>query len=113
VLLHSPLDRLNENSKKRAILKQDGDKARCFTFDGATHILSEASITDLREKVQARYPGADITTFKVDERNFRPNIGIKGVTSYAEDTFMEMRIGNCLLRNIGPTFRCNDVMTDY
>lgn len=48
MLLHSPLDRLNEISIKGAILKQDGDKSKCFTFDGAAHILSEASITDLR-----------------------------------------------------------------
>jgi hypothetical protein len=26
---------------------------------------------------------------------------------------MEFRIGPCVIRNIGPTFRCNDVMTDY
>lgn len=75
--------------------------------------MSEESLADLKSRVQARYPDADISTFKVDERNFRPNIAIKGVPCYAEDTFMEMRIGNCLLRNIGPTFRCNDVITDY
>ena len=51
MLLHSPLDRLNEISKKGAILSRDGDKARCFTFDGAMHIVSEASIADLRGKV--------------------------------------------------------------
>jgi uncharacterized protein YcbX len=45
--------------------------------------------------------------------NFRPNIALKTEVPYEEDFMVEMRIGNCLLRNIGPTFRCPDTMTDY
>ena len=45
--------------------------------------------------------------------NFRPNIGLKCQTPYYEDGLMEMRIGNLLIRNIGPTFRCEDTQVDY
>jgi uncharacterized protein YcbX len=76
-------------------------------------MISEGSIRDLKSRVQKRYPDAPKDKFKVDMVNFRPNIAIDSDVPYIEDSMMEMRIGNCLIRNIGPTFRCNDVMTNY
>jgi len=113
ILLHAPLTMLNVIDDKASFLKEQGDAVKCFLFDGGMHILGEGSIEDLKSRVHARHPGIDVNKLKVDMINFRPNIGLKTKTPYYEDGIMEMRIGNLLIRNIGPTFRCPDTQTDY
>lgn len=54
-VLHSPLDRLNI-IPKTSILRVDGDKAKCFTFDAALHLINEASLRDLKQRVCQKYP---------------------------------------------------------
>ena len=33
--------------------------------------------------------------------------------SFAEDSFFELRAGPALMRNVGPTLRCNDIRVNY
>ena len=59
------------------------------------------------------YPESDRDQFKIDIINFRPNFVIDTKEAYSEDQYVEMRLGQCFFRNIGPTFRCNDIRTDF
>lgn len=113
VLLYSPLDRLNTINKNYGHpFLQEGDQARAFNFDGALHMIGEASIKDLRARVIKRNPEIHPSKLNVEMENFRPNIVLKTSEPFIEDTLMEMRVGNLLIRTIGPTWRCTDTMLD-
>lgn len=63
VLLHSDLGRLNYITKKNTILCHEGDQAKCFTFDGSMHLINEASVRDLKERVLKKYPESERDLF--------------------------------------------------
>ena len=92
VLLHSKFDKLNDNPREKAILKREGDKAKCFVFDGAIHLCNEASIRDLTSRVAKKYPESDREKYLINTVNFRPNILVDTKEAYSEDQFVEMRI---------------------
>lgn len=49
----------------------------------------------------------------MDAEQFRSNLVIETGEGFSEDTFIEMRIGSCLMRTAGPCIRCNAIRTNY
>jgi len=69
-------------------------------------------VNDLRSKVKARHPD-EADAFEVNFECFRPNLVIETGEAYSEDLYAEMRVGTLLLRNVGPTIRCNAVRMNW
>lgn len=80
----------------------------------ALHIVNEASVRDLREKVYAKYPDEkDREQIKVEAIAFRPNFIIDTDKPFEEDEFMEARISNIFMRLVGFCSRCRIVARNY
>ncbi len=60
-------------------------------------VISEASLTDLNERVNKRLP----------MNRFRPNIVLRGLAAYEEDRVTELFDGNLRLRMVKPCARCS------
>lgn len=90
----------------------EGDVRKTFTTDAALHIVNKASVDDLRQKVLNEY-SEGLSDFYVDAEQFRSNIVIDSGVAFSEDLYSEMRIGCFLLRNAGPTARCNAIRTNW
>lgn len=112
VAVHSAADRQMDLDPKRHILMKEGDTRKTFTTDAALHIVNEASVDELRQRVNDQYPAEEESVY-VDAEQFRSNIVVNTKVPFSEDFFAEMRIGTCLLRNVGPTIRCNAIRTDW
>ena len=97
---------------KRHIHMIEGDTRKTFTTDAALHIVNKASVDDLRKRVLEQYPEG-LPDFFVDAEQFRSNIVIDSGLAFSEDLYAEMRIGSFLLRNAGPTARCNAIRTNW
>lgn len=91
---------------------KEGDTRKTFTTDAALHIVNKASVDELRQRVLDNHPEG-LQDFWVEAEQFRSNIVIDTKEGFSEDLFAEMRIGSCLLRNVGPTIRCNAIRTNY
>ena len=63
-------------------------------------VISEASLTDLNDRLVARAEEA------LPMDRFRPNLVIAGCAPFAEDTWPRIRIGDVVLRAGGPCARC-------
>lgn len=97
---------------ERHIHMTEGDTRKTFTTDAALHIVNKASVDFLRDKVQEEHPEG-ILDFYVDAEQFRSNIVIESGEAFSEDLYAEMRIGCFLMRNAGPTVRCNAIRTNW
>lgn len=62
-------------------------------------LINDSSIRDLNGNLPA-------DTKKTDHRNWRPNILIDGSTSYCEDNWNYVKIGDCEFQNTKPCTRC-------
>jgi uncharacterized protein YcbX len=114
ILVHSSNDKKNWkqlNAKKHVHMKE-GDTRKTFTTDAALHIVNKASVDELRQRVLDNHPEG-LQDFWVEAEQFRSNIVIDTKEGFSEDLYAEMRIGSCLLRNVGPTIRCNAIRTNY
>jgi uncharacterized protein YcbX len=90
----------------------EGDTRKTFTTDAALHIVNLASVDELRKKVLEQY-SEGLPDFYVNAEQFRSNIVIDSGKAFSEDLYAEMRIGCCLMRNAGPTARCNAIRTNW
>ena len=87
-------DHYRPYSKKDVPFKNEGTLFQ----DGFPFLLTtESSLDDLQSK---------ITTRKLDERIFRPNIVIKGSKAYEEDSWKTFTIGDITYHNVKPCTRC-------
>jgi len=59
-------------------------------------LLSEASLDDLNSKLNK----------KVTIRNFRPNFVVQGCSSFAEESWKDVKIGDVQFRQVKPCTRC-------
>ncbi len=59
-------------------------------------IISQASLDDLNSRLEA----------PVEMNRFRPNMVISGSTSFEEDTWKEIQIGECRFQIVKPCARC-------
>lgn len=66
----------------------------------------------MQEKVKSEHPEG-VTDFYVAAEQFRPNIVVDSAKAFSEDFFAEMRIGCFMIRNVGPTARCNAIRTNW
>jgi uncharacterized protein YcbX len=72
-------------------------------------LVAEASVSEVNKCLNAN----DISDLVVGETAFRPNIFVTETKNpYAEDSWMYVRIGNCLFRNTGPCTRCKTITID-
>ena len=111
--LHSACDREQLLDPKRHILLKEGDKRKTFTTDAALHIVNRASVDEVKRRVLEQYPKTIQDEISISAEPFRPNLVISTNTPFSEDLFAEMRLGSCLLRNVGPTIRCNAIRTNW
>ncbi len=63
-------------------------------------LISEASLQDLNERMQAR------SVDPVEMRRFRPNIVVSGCEAFAEDNWQNFTIANIPMRGVKPCSRC-------
>ncbi|MBS0631771.1 MAG: MOSC domain-containing protein [Verrucomicrobia bacterium] len=92
----------------RPVLKQTGRPGDVVSFADAYPFMaiSEASLTDLNDRLAARGEEA------LPMNRFRPNIVIAGCEPFAEDTWPRLRIGEITFRAGGPCARCIVTTTD-
>ncbi len=90
---------------------QQGDLRKTFTTDASFHMVNKQSVDLLRQKVLDAHPEG-IGNFWIDAEQFRSNLVID-FDAFAEDTFIEMRVGTCLMRTAGPCIRCNAIRTNF
>jgi uncharacterized protein YcbX len=104
--LHSALDRLKPNKPVKAIMTQEGDQTKTFCSQAPFHLINEASLRDVRERVYKRHPDLKPEDFEIEAHAYRPNVVIDTGVAWSEDEYQEIRIGQILLRYIGPVGRC-------
>jgi len=98
------------------VLKQTqaGDQTKGFVSKAAVHIINEASVRDLRERVMSKITDpADRAKTKIEAMPFRPNFVIDSGVAYSEDTYQEARVGNVLFRLVGYCSRCKAVTCNF
>lgn len=89
--------------KHAAVYKNLRDEYLGAFSDIASYMmLSKASVDDLNKRLNT----------PVTERNFRPNIIVKGCKPYAEDSWEWVKIGEAVFRSFKPTTRCTVVTVD-
>ena len=80
-----------------------GEQDQVGFADGYPFLLiSEASLTDLNDRMQRPLP----------MNRFRPNIVVQGTLPYAEDMWRTIRIGQMTFRIVKPCARCEIPTTD-
>ena len=72
------------------------------------HIVNESSVADLDRRVRQNNPKG-IDNYFLSHEQFRPNVVLDLEKPYQEDDIQEIRVGGILMRNIGPTLRCNAI----
>mgnify|MGYP005851617229 CR=1 FL=1 len=72
-------------------------------------ITTTASLADLNRRLQAAYPGQDVT---VPMNRFRPNIVIASEQPFAEDAWQTVQIGRVCFDTVKPCARCIVTTTD-
>lgn len=93
---------------------QQEDLTRGFVSKCVLHIVNEASVRDLTERVLASYPdAAERDRIKVSTMAFRPNIVIDTPQAYEEDRMLEARVANTMIRLVGYCSRCKAVANNY
>eukprot|EP00347_Sterkiella_histriomuscorum_P014536 403360502 len=100
----------------KKILQQsyDDDMTKGFVSKAAIHIINEASVRDLSERVLKKYTNPeDIKRMKIEAMPFRPNFIIDSGVAYSEDTIQEARIGNTMMRLVGYCSRCKAVTCNF
>ena len=92
----------------------EGDETKGFVSKAAVHIVNEASVRDLRERVLSKIedPAARALT-KIEATPFRPNFVIDSGVAFSEDTYQEARVGNVLFRLVGYCSRCKAVTCNF
>ena len=106
--IRAPLRRRTRLNPKRLIFDRQDDLRKSFCSDAAFHVVNKQSVLDLAERVKQRHPEG-LKDFFVSAEQFRPNVVIEWPEAYAEDRFMEMRVGPILMRTSGPCIRCNTI----
>ena len=81
--------------------QNDGDQVG-FADGYPFLILSEASLTDLNERL----------TMPLPMNRFRPNIVVRGCAAFAEDSWQRVQIGEAALALVKPCARCVITTTD-
>jgi uncharacterized protein YcbX len=99
--------------KKALPQTMEGDITHGFVSKAAIHIVNEASVRDLRERVLSKMSEEDKAKTRIESIPFRPNITIDSGIPYSEDTMQEARIGNVLMRLVGYCSRCKVVTCNY
>ena len=107
IVIRSPMIRKSKLNPKRLIYEKN-DLRKTFTTDAAFHIIGKKSVKDLERRVDERYPEG-LENNHVSTEQFRPNIVLDTDKEFDEDNYFEMRVGACLMRNCGPTIRCNTI----
>ena len=65
---------------------QEDDQTKGFVSKAGIHIVNEASVRDLRERVLAKYTDPkDIQKIKIEAMPFRPNVIIDSGVAFSED----------------------------
>ena len=78
----------------------------------ALHIIDLAAFRDLEERVAERHPGEQ-HLYKIKAADqFKPNLIIDTGIAYSDDMLIELRIGQALIRAVGPATRCSQVRLD-
>lgn len=98
------------------VLRQtlDDDQTKGFVSKAAVHIVNEASVRDLRQRVMKKLTDPeDIKNTKIEALPFRPSFLIDTGIPYSEDTYQEARIGNTLFRLVGYCSRCKAVTCNF
>ncbi|REA57773.1 MOSC domain-containing protein [Dyadobacter luteus] len=94
---------MNENSQRETYVEPT-DKRFPITFsdDFPLHLISEASLDDLNNRL----------SLQVGVERFRPNLVVKGNLPYSEDEWQKFRIGNVMFENISACERCMMINVD-
>lgn len=97
------LVRMHQDFKRQVDLEfsQNGDQVG-FADGYPLLLASEESLAELNTRLEQPVP----------MQRFRPNIGIRGVKAYEEDTWGKIRIGDILFRVAKPCARCVVTSTD-
>ncbi len=67
---------------------QDSDRVNSFVSKCVIHMMNEASLRDVRDRVFKKYTDENIKkTIKIDALPFRPNLIIDSGVPYSEDTY--------------------------
>lgn len=120
--LEKPVFMLRSNPSFRKAVPQtplyqalDEDRTKGFISKATIHIVNEASVRDLRERVLRKYDKnpEERDKIKVEADPFRPNIVIDTQVPYSEDTMQEARIANTMLRLVGYCSRCKAVSCNF
>lgn len=69
------------------------DQNKSFNSSAPFHVVNEASLRDIKERVLARHPDKTADDFKVDAAQFRPNVTFDTEKAFSEDEFVEARLG--------------------
>ncbi|XP_022947409.1 molybdenum cofactor sulfurase isoform X2 [Cucurbita moschata] len=82
----------------------------CLNFSNEAQFLliSEESVSDLNNRLNSTDVGKDVrrTSVQVNPMRFRPNLVISGGRPYAEDEWINIKIGNKFFRSLGGCNRC-------
>jgi uncharacterized protein YcbX len=84
----------------------DGERLVGFADGYAYLVANSASLEDLNKRLAARgHPPLPMN-------RFRPNIVVAGAAPYEEDGWVELRVGEAVLRSAKPCGRCEVTTTD-
>ena len=107
------------DKQSKLLNSQATDVKSSFVTTASLHLINIKSVTDLKEKIAQKYTertsenGETVTLNDFDYELFRPNIVIDYDTPYVEEEIMQARIGNILLRQVGPAWRCKVTAIDW
>jgi uncharacterized protein YcbX len=85
--LHSHIDRVKPNKAVKAIMTQKDDKSKTFCSQAPFHLINEASLRDVRERVYKRHPDLKPEDFEIEGHAYRPNVVIDNGAAWSEDQY--------------------------
>ncbi|WP_010181676.1 MOSC domain-containing protein [Aquimarina agarilytica] len=77
-------------------------KNKAFNDVSPIHLISEASLNDLNNKLKNPFTA----------HSFRPNIVISGGEAYEEESWKTLKIGTCKFKVVSKTARCSMITID-
>ena len=98
--------------RPRFEFKRDEDVRKGFITEAPFHIINQASVDDVEERMKKKHPNG-LPNWMINTEQFRPNVVIDYPKAYGEDDFFEMRIGPVMMRFSGPCWRCNTIRLNW
>ncbi|XP_031839562.1 mitochondrial amidoxime reducing component 2 [Nomia melanderi] len=94
--LEYPTRELRSKSKIFSSQNFTNDDTGAYPDESSYCLINEASVTELNTRLEK----------PINADQFRPNFVVKGAQPYEEDTWVWIKIGNVIFKNIMPCTRC-------